>query len=108
MRGNLAFVRWAGLDGLVVMDHFQQFVPTTLWDPGYTWLAEKVRSPYELFDPQTLLGWLAAHAGQARLGVVVTEALRRHPVLTAQWMATLAHLTDRPPILGFGSRDLGE
>jgi phthiodiolone/phenolphthiodiolone dimycocerosates ketoreductase len=103
MRNNLAFVRWAGLDGLVVMDHFQQFVPTTLWDADWTWLAEQVPSPHQLFDPQTLLGWLAAHAGRARLGVVVTEPLRRHPVLIAQWMATLAHLADRPPILGFGS-----
>jgi phthiodiolone/phenolphthiodiolone dimycocerosates ketoreductase len=38
-----------------------------------------------------------------RLGVGVTEVVRRHPVLIAQAMLTLSHLTRRAPILGIGA-----
>ena len=38
-----------------------------------------------------------------RLGVGVTEPIRRHPVLIAQAMMTLSHLTKRAPILGIGA-----
>jgi phthiodiolone/phenolphthiodiolone dimycocerosates ketoreductase len=37
------------------------------------------------------------------LGVGVTEPIRRHPVLIAQAMLTLAHMTRRRPILGIGA-----
>ena len=38
-----------------------------------------------------------------RLGVGVTEPIRRHPLLIAQAMMTLSHLTRRAPILGIGA-----
>lgn len=50
-----------------------------------------------------MLGHLASRAGRLRLGVGVTEAVRRNPVVLAQAMITLAHLTKRAPILGLGS-----
>ncbi len=37
-----------------------------------------------------------------QLGIGVTEPIRRHPVLLAQTMLTLAHMSQRPPILGIG------
>jgi phthiodiolone/phenolphthiodiolone dimycocerosates ketoreductase len=74
-----------------------------VWDRQFTWLAAGRSSPHECFDYQTLLGYLAARAGGLRLGVGVTEPVRRHPVLLAQALVTLAHLTSRPPILGLGA-----
>jgi phthiodiolone/phenolphthiodiolone dimycocerosates ketoreductase len=107
VRTQLRFARLARLDSLAVWDHFQNFTPTALWDRQYTWLAaDEGSSPHEFFDYQTLLGHLAARAGRIRLGVTVTEPIRRHPVLIAQAMATLAHLTVRAPILGLGSGEL--
>ena len=50
-----------------------------------------------------MLGYLAAKAPGLRLGVGVTEPIRRHPVLLAQAALTLAHLSQRPPILGIGA-----
>ena len=50
-----------------------------------------------------LLGYLASRVGRMRLGVGVTEPIRRHPVLIAQAMMTLSHLTKRAPILGIGA-----
>ncbi|HEU4948920.1 MAG TPA: LLM class flavin-dependent oxidoreductase [Kribbella sp.] len=95
--------RLVGLDSLFVWDHFQEFYPTNLWDRDFTWACKRPRSPHELFDYQTLLGGLAGRAGRLRLGVGVTEPIRRHPVLIAQAALTLAHLTRRAPILGIGS-----
>jgi phthiodiolone/phenolphthiodiolone dimycocerosates ketoreductase len=99
----LRYARLTHLDTLVVADHIQDFYPRALWDSGFSWLASQCPSPHALYDFQTLLGYAAAHAGRVRLGVGVTEPIRRHPVLIAQALITLAHLTMRPPILGLGS-----
>ncbi len=55
------------------------------------------------FEYQVLLGALAAHAGSVRLQVGVTELLRRHPVVVGQAFVTLAHITERAPIVGIGA-----
>jgi phthiodiolone/phenolphthiodiolone dimycocerosates ketoreductase len=66
-------------------------------------MAAERPTPHEFFDYQVLLGSLATRAGRVRLGVGVTEPIRRHPVLIAQSMMTLSHLTRRAPILGIGA-----
>jgi phthiodiolone/phenolphthiodiolone dimycocerosates ketoreductase len=90
-------------DSVVVEDHFQDFYPSVLWDSDLSWTAAQSTTPHDIFDYQTLLGYLASRAGRLRLGVVVTEPIRRHPVLIAQAMLTLSHMTRRPPILGIGA-----
>lgn len=52
---------------------------------------------------QTLLGYLAAKFPGMRLGIGVTEPIRRHPIVLAQAALTLAHMTERAPILGLGA-----
>ncbi len=91
------------LDSFLVWDHLQDFTPSVLWDRNWSWTVGNSRSPHELFEFQTLLGSLAPRAGRLRLGVAVTEPIRRHPVLLAQAMVTLAHIARRPPILGVGA-----
>ena len=78
-------------------------LPSALWDRRLSWIAGRSASPHECFDYQTLLGYLAGRAGRVRLGVGVTEPFRRHPIVIAQAMITLAHLSRRPPILGIGA-----
>ena len=102
VRAITALARWGGLSSVFVWDHFQEFYPTVLWDEMFTPFSARVSSPHEVFDYQTLLGALAARAGKMRLGVGVSEPIRRHPVLLAQAALTLAHLTGRAPILGLG------
>ena len=87
----------------MVIDHFQNVFPSAIWDRELTWLAAQRPSPHEFFDYQVLLGYLASRVGRLRLGVGVTEPIRRHPVLIAQAMMTLSHLTKRAPILGIGA-----
>jgi phthiodiolone/phenolphthiodiolone dimycocerosates ketoreductase len=102
-RANLLFARLIRLDSVLVADHFQGFIPMALWDREFSWAATHFANPHESLDFQVVLGYLAARAGRIRLGVGVTEAIRRHPVLIAQSMLTLAHAVKRPPILGIGA-----
>lgn len=97
--------RLGGLDSLTVWDHYQHFIPRGLWNADFSWLARHTASPHGIYDPWTLLGYLARHAGGLRLGVLVTAPSRRHPVALAQAALSLANMTRRAPILGLG---LGE
>jgi phthiodiolone/phenolphthiodiolone dimycocerosates ketoreductase len=91
------------LDSMMVWDHVQDFIPRAIWDTDLTWAAARSTSPHEWYEFQTLLGYIAGRAGRLRIGVGVTEPIRRHPVIIAQAMMTLAHMTKRPPILGLGA-----
>lgn len=102
-RALVYFARLSRLNSVWVLDHFQGLIPSAVWDQKFSWAATQYRSPHELFDYQVLLGYLASSAGRLRLGVGVTEPIRRHPVLIAQAMLTLAHMTGRSPILGIGA-----
>jgi phthiodiolone/phenolphthiodiolone dimycocerosates ketoreductase len=90
------------LDSVFIWDHLQDFFPSAIWDEEFAWFAAPGSSPHEWFEYQTLLGYLAAKVPALRLGIGVTEPIRRHPVILAQAALTLAHLTQRPPILGLG------
>lgn len=103
IRAYTLFARLIRLDSVVIEDHFQGFLPTAIWDEELSWLAAQGSTPHDVFDYQTLLGYLASRVGKLRTGVVVTEPIRRHPVLIAQAMLTLSHMTKRPPILGIGA-----
>jgi phthiodiolone/phenolphthiodiolone dimycocerosates ketoreductase len=99
----VAAARAMRLDSIMLIDHFQNIFPQSMWNADLTWLATQRPSPHELFDYQVLMGYLAPRVGRMRLGVGVTESVRRHPVLIAQAMMTAAHLTKRAPILGIGA-----
>ena len=103
IRLQLRVARVLRYDVAWTIDHFVGFFPSALWDEGFSWLAATDSSPHAFFDYQALLGHLASRAGGLQLGVGVTEPIRRHPVLIAQTMMTLAHATRRTPILGIGS-----
>ena len=103
VRALAVYARLVRLESLMAIDHFQNVFPTAVWDEELTWLAARRPTPHDHFDYQALLGYLAARSGQVRLGVGVTEPIRRNPVLIAQTMLTLAHMTRRAPILGIGA-----
>ncbi len=101
--GLVRLARLLRFEAVLVWDHLQDFIPRALWSPRTTWMARLRASPHPYYDFASLLGRLSAHAGRLRLGVGVTDPIRRHPVLLAQTMLTLAHFTRRPPILGLGA-----
>ena len=91
-RAFLLGARAMRLDSVMLIDHFQNVFPSVIWDKELTWLAAQRPTPHEFFDYQELLGYLASRVGRMRLGVGVTEPIRRHPILIAQAMMTLSHL----------------
>ena len=93
----------AGADTLWCIDHFTSFVPQVAWNEDFSPFAKPGTSPDEIFEFQTVLGYTAARAGGLRLGVGVTEAIRRHPLVLAQAFLTLSHLSTAPVILGIGA-----
>lgn len=103
LRALVHVARVTRMESLTLWDHFQDLFPRSLWDDDFTWMSRLSDTPHEFFDFQVTLGNLAARAGRLRLGVCVTEPVRRHPVLIAQAMMTLAHMTRRAPILGLGT-----
>jgi phthiodiolone/phenolphthiodiolone dimycocerosates ketoreductase len=103
VRGAVLFARLVRLESLMAVDHFQNIFPTAIWDEEFSWIAAQRPTPHEHFDYQVFLGYLASRVGRVRIGVGVTEPIRRHPVLIAQAMLTLSHMTKRAPILGIGA-----
>ena len=102
-RAAVLAARAMRLNSVMLIDHFQNVFPQSLWNSDFTWVAAQRPSPHEMFDYQVLMGYLGPHVGGMRLGVGVTESVRRHPVLIAQALVTLSHLSRRAPILGIGA-----
>ena len=61
------------------------------------------RSPHVWFDPFPVVAAAAGVTRKIRLGIGVTDLVRRHPVSVAQSALTLDHLTGGRFILGVGS-----
>ena len=99
----VAAARDSGVSALWCIDHFTSFVPHSVWDADFSPFASPANSPDEIFEFQTMLGYAAGIAGDMRLGVGVTEAIRRHPVLIAQTFLTLSHLTSSTVMIGIGA-----
>ena len=78
-------------------------MPHSVWDTDFSPFAAAGSSPDEIFEYQAMLGYAAARTQGMRLGVGVTEAIRRHPLVLAQTFLTLSHLNDAPVILGLGA-----
>jgi phthiodiolone/phenolphthiodiolone dimycocerosates ketoreductase len=57
-------------------------------------------------EPFTTLASLAAHTKTIRLGILVTDLVRRHPAIVAQATQTLATIAPRRVFLGLGTGDV--
>lgn len=95
--------RTQSFDAVWTVDHFQGWFPQELWDKSLSWTASPDGTPHAYYDYQALIGYLSGRVGSMQVGVGVTEALRRHPVLLAQTAMTWSHMTKSAPILGVGA-----
>lgn len=99
----MRMAKLAGVDSLLLPDHYVGFVPKALWKPEYTPVAKMVPSTDAFFDPFVMLGMMATRYRGVRIGTGVTEAYRRHPVTLAQAFVTIDHMTKGRAILGIGN-----
>ncbi len=102
-RLGMRMAKLAGVDSLLLPDHYLGFVPTAFWKPEYTPAAKMVPSTDAFFDPFVMLGMMATRYRGVRIGTGVTEAFRRHPVTLAQAFVTVDHMTKGRAILGIGN-----
>lgn len=93
----------AGFDAVWWPDHLMGWIPDSLWTEDITALAKTQPNPHVHVDPLTMMAVVGAQMARARVGVVVTDLIRRHPAVLAQTMLTLDHVTQGRAILGLGS-----
>lgn len=92
-----------GFDAVWWPDHLMGWHPDTMWTPDLTPLAEHQPNPHTYFDPLIMMGVVGAQTERIRVGVVVTDLIRRHPAMAAQAALTLDHVTKGRAIIGLGS-----
>ena len=93
-----------GFDAIWWADHFLHWFPTSIWTPDLVpQAAAGQANPHVWFDPFAVIAAAAGVTSDIRLGVGVTDLVRRHPAVLAQTALTLDHLTGGRFILGVGS-----
>ena len=93
----------AGFDAVWWPDHLMGWHPDSVWTEDLTPLAAVQPNPHQYFDPLLMMGVVGSQLERMKVGVVVTDLLRRQPAVLAQTMLTLDHATKGKAILGLGS-----
>ena len=92
-----------GFDAIWWPCHLMGWIPDSVWTEDMTELAKYQENPHVHFDPLMMMGAAGAATGRIKVGVCVTDTIRRHPAMLAQAMLTADHLSGGRAILGLGS-----
>jgi phthiodiolone/phenolphthiodiolone dimycocerosates ketoreductase len=92
-----------GFDAVWWPCHLMGWHPDSVWSEDLTPLAEFQSSPHVYFEPLSMMAAAAAVTERIRVGVCVTDVIRRHPAMLAQTALTLDHVAGGRAILGLGS-----
>ncbi len=96
-----------GFDAIWWADHLLHWFPSSIWTPDLVpQAAAGQRSPHVWFDPVPVVAAAAGVTTDIRLGIGVTDLVRRHPVSVAQTALTLDHLSGGRFMLGVGSGEV--
>jgi phthiodiolone/phenolphthiodiolone dimycocerosates ketoreductase len=92
-----------GFDAIWWPCHLMGWIPDSTWTPDWTALSTFQENPHIHFDPLIMMGAAGAATSKIRVGVCVTDTIRRHPAMLAQAAVTVDHLSKGRAILGLGS-----
>lgn len=93
-----------GFDAIWWVDHLLHWFPHSIWTPDLVPQAAAGQpSPHVWFDPVPVVAAAATATREIRLGIGVTDVVRRHPASLAQTALTLDHLTGGRFMLGVGT-----
>lgn len=92
-----------GFDAVWWPCHLMGWIPDSVWTDELTGLARFQANPHIHFEPLTMMGAAGAATTKIRVGVSVTDTIRRHPAMLAQQALTVDHLAEGRSILGLGS-----
>ncbi len=101
MRRRLERQTAAGIASFWWPDHLVAFHSHALWATGG--LATLQPDPHAYADPFVCMAACADSAGDALIGVCVTDAVRRMPATLAQTVMSLDHLAPGRVVLGLGA-----
>jgi phthiodiolone/phenolphthiodiolone dimycocerosates ketoreductase len=102
----IEFARRAEADGFDAIwwpCHLMGWTPDSMWTEDVTALRGYQANPHMYFEPLTMMGAAGAATESIRVGVCVTDTIRRHPAMLAQQALTVDHLAGGRSILGLGS-----
>ena len=92
-----------GFDAIWWPCHLMGWIPDSVWTEDMTELARYQDNPHVHFDPLMMMGAVGAATSTIKVGVCVTDTIRRHPAMLAQAALTADHLSEGRAILGLGS-----
>jgi phthiodiolone/phenolphthiodiolone dimycocerosates ketoreductase len=92
-----------GFDAIWWPCHLMGWIPDSVWTEDMTELARYQDNPHVHFDPLMMMGAAGAATKSIKVGVCVTDTVRRHPAMLAQAALTADHLSSGRAILGLGS-----
>lgn len=92
-----------GFDAIWWPCHLMGWIPDSVWTEDMTELARYQDSPHVHLDPLIMMGAAGAATSTIRVGVCVTDTIRRHPAMLAQAALTVDHLAGGRAIIGLGS-----
>lgn len=92
-----------GFDAVWWPCHLMGWHPDSVWSEDLTPLAALQSSPHVYFEPLSMMAAAAAATERIRVGVCVTDVIRRHPAMLAQAALTIDHVAGGRAILGLGS-----
>src|SRR4051812_22086499 len=92
-----------GFDAIWWPCHLMGWTPDSVWTEDLTDLAKYQPNPHMYFEPLMMMGAAGAATETIKVGVCVTDTIRRHPAMLAQQALTASHLAGGRAILGLGS-----
>src|SRR5919108_485911 len=92
-----------GFDAIWWPCHLMGWTPDSVWTQDLTALARYQSNPHQYFEPLMMMGAAGAATERIKVGVCVTDTIRRHPAMLAQEALTASHLARGRAILGLGS-----
>ncbi len=92
-----------GFDAVWWPCHLMGWHPHSIWDTDLTPFAAAQPSPHTYFDPVAMMAAVGVQTSRIKVGVAVTDLVRRHPAMVANMALTIDHLTRGRVILGLGS-----
>ena len=92
-----------GFDAIWWPCHLMGWIPDSAWTDDMTGLAAHQPNPHVHFEPLTMMGAAGSATERIRVGVNVTDTIRRHPAMLAQQALTVDHLSEGRAVIGLGS-----
>ncbi|MBD3228840.1 MAG: LLM class flavin-dependent oxidoreductase [Candidatus Lokiarchaeota archaeon] len=92
-----------GYDSMWYPDHLMGWIPDSIWTPDLIPISKAQDTPHAFLETYSLIASHSVLTKNIKMGIAVTETLRRHPAQIAQTMLTLDQISKGRVIFGMGA-----